>query len=881
VHALRNPHPSLGGLCVEADGTAGQRLFVGIAVTRSDGTFRLPSLATGKYHVAIFPGCGHASSPYLPVRLRKLVAVTNGKVTSGVTAFVKLGGTISGRVKDASGTALAGICVEAFSEQSFSFASAATAANGTYRLIGLAKGSYEVDFFPGCGNRRPFADLTYPSAVTVRQGKVTPHIDAIMLLDGSLSGTVTNSDGQPLGGICVVAQSSSFGFAFARTHADGTYSAKRVPPGNYDVEFVPGGQISDCGNKGNYLPVDVNATVTSQVNTTLNATLPTGGIIRGVVLDPHGKPLAGVCVFSTAEFGGQAVTKSDGSYQIRQLFSGDYFVGYEGGCGNRGSVAPLAYKSDPTFFGPTNISVTAGKVTNGISVRLRPGGTITGRVSDQAGKPVSGVCVIAQAFTGGGGGLNGFGVFEVERGGRFSVNNLAPGQYGLLFFGLSAKHRFCGPSPYATQQFFRQGSGAPLDLVSVPGGRITAGVNARLTLAGKITGVVLSMAGRPVSGICVTATNPRTGATDTEFSGSHGKYTIGELTWGRYQVEFSSCGGDFAFFGITGLNWANQWYKDHSSQAAADPVVVRPAKTTANINAALTKGGTITGQVVYQPTQRPISFTCVFAYTPDFSNFSFGLTDRRGRYLVDGLSAGRYILEFDPCSGESGLAGQIRAGRVHVVAGQAVHNINEQIKLGGSVSGVTSARLPGGSTQPAPGTCVELLPLSQRASAALTFATGGGSYLATNLAAGKYEILAGDPFCSSDSPTLTARLSGPVEVASGKTTAGANVSLRVTGAITGVVSGPGGKPIAGICVEAVPRQGGIGFPAAITGAAGGRYRLADLQPGTYKLKFTDGCGASGFATRWYKNARTEFGGRFVHVTAATVTGGINQTLPRR
>ena len=881
VHALKNPHPSLAGLCVEAVGTGGQRFFLGEAVTRKDGAFRLPSLATGKYHVAIFPGCSRASSPYLPVELRNPIAVTNGKVTSGVTAFVKLGGTISGTVKDTTGAKLAGMCVDAFSEQGFSFDSTRTAANGTYRLVGLRKGSYEVDFSPGCGNRRPFAPLTYPSPVVVRQGKVTPHIDAVMQLDGSLSGTVTNSHGQPLGGICVVAQSSSFDFAEARTHADGTYSAKRVPPGNYDVEFVPGGVISDCGNKGNYLPVDVNATVTSQVNTTLNATLPTGGTIKGVVLDPHGKPIAGVCVFSTSEFGGQAVTKSDGSYKLPQLSSGDYFVGYQGGCGNRGSVAPLAYKSDPTFFGPTTISVTAGKVTNGINVRLRPGGTITGRVTDQAGNPVSGVCVIAQAFTGGGGGLNGFGVFKVERGGRFAVNNLSPGQYGLLFFGLSAKHRFCGRSPYATQQFFRQGSGAPLDLVSVPGGKITAGVNARLTLAGKITGVVLSKSGRPVPNICVTATNPRTGATDTGFSSGHGKYTIGSLTAGRYQVEFSSCGGDFAFFGVTGLNWANQWYKGHSSQAGADPVVVRPASTTANIDAALTKGGTITGQVVYQPTQRPISFTCVFAYTPDFSTISFDVTDRRGHYLVDGLSTGSYILEFDPCSFESGLAGQIRAGRVHVVAGQAVHNINEQIKRGGSVSGVTSVHLQGGNTQPAPGTCVDILPLSQTASATQTFATGGGSYVATNLAAGKYEILAGDPSCSSNSPTLSARLSGPVQVASDKTTAGANVSLRVTGTIAGVVRGPGGNPLAGICVEAVPQQGGIGVPTAITGAVGGGYSITGLQPGTYKIKFTDGCGANGFATRWYKNARTQFGGRFIHVSAAAVTSGINQTLPQR
>ncbi len=882
VKTFKHPHPSLGGLCVEASGTGAQRLFFGFTTTHANGTFRLPSLATGKYKISITPFCGR-SSPYLPTQLAKPVAVTNGKVTSGITAFVKLGGTISGTVKDANGNKLAGICVEAFSQRSF--AEASTSSDGTYRLIGLSKGSYGVDFAPGCGNRRPFAPLVYPNPVTVRQGKVTPHIDAVLHLDGSATGTATDSRGNPLGGICVVGESSSFDFFFTRTKADGTYTAKRVPPGNYDVEFVPGGAFSDCGNKGNFLPVDDSATVSSQVTTTLNASLPTGGIIKGVVQDPHGQPLGGLCVFSTAEFGGSAVTKPDGSYQLRQLFTGDYFVGYQGGCGNHGSVAPLAYKSDPTFFAPTTISVTAGQVTSGIDARLHPGGTITGRVTDQAGKAVTGVCMVVQAFTGAGGGFNAFGAFVVEHGGRFKVTDLAPGQYAVVFFGLTAKHRFCGPSPYADQQFLRQGGGAPLDLVSVRGGKITAGVSARLSLAGKISGTVLNKAGHPVPNICVTATNPRTGANSLQITGQHGAYKIPELTAGRYQVEFSSCGGDFAFFGLTGLNYANQWYKGHSSQAAADPVAVRAGTTTTNINAALTKGASVTGQVVYKPNQRPVSFVCVFAYTPDFSTLSMGLTDRRGRYLVDGLSTGRYILEFDQCAGESALAGRIRAGRLHLVAGQAVHNVNEQMTLGGSVSGVTSARLPGGHVKPEPGTCVEVLPLSSTATGSLTFALDGGSYQATNLAAGKYEILTGDPSCSSNAPALSAKLSGPVQVTPGKTTAGANISLLVTGTITGVVRGPSGRPISGICVQAVPQQGAVGIPAigiptAITGAAGGSYRLTDLQPGTYKIKFTDGCGASGFATRWYKNARTEFGGRFVHVTAAKVTSGIDQSLPR-
>ncbi len=878
VKALGHPHPSLGGLCVEASGTGGQRLFFGFTTTHADGTFRLPSLATGKYMISITPFCGHAS-PYLPTQLAKPVAVTNGKVTSGVTAFVKLGGTITGTVKDADGNKLAGICVEAFSRASF--ATATTSAKGTYRLIGLSKGSYEVDFRPGCGNHQPFAPLTYPNRVAVRQGKVTPHIDVVMQLDGSLTGTVTDSHGNPLGGICVVAEDSTFDFVETRTAADGTYTAKRVPPGNYDVEFIPGGVFSDCGNKGNFLPLDESATVSSRVTTTLDASLPTGGVIKGVVREPHGQPVAGICVFSTAEFGGSAVTKPDGSYQLRQLFTGDYFVGYQGGCGNHGSVAPLAYKSDPTFFAPSTISVTAGQVAVGIDARLHPGGTITGRVADQAGKAVGGVCVEAVAITGAGGGFNGFGAFAVEHGGRYKMTNLAPGQYAVVFFGLTAKHRFCGPSPYADQQFFRQGGGAPLDLVSVAGGKFTTGVNARLTLAGKVTGAVLNKAGHPVPNICVIATNPRTGANSLQITGRHGKYRITELTAGRYQIEFSSCGGDFAFFGLTGLNYANQWYKGHSSHSAADPVVVRPAATTTNINAALTKGASVTGQVVYKPNQRPVSFVCVFAYTPDLSTLSMGLTDRRGHYLVDGLSTGRYILEFDPCTGESALAGQIRAGRLHLVAGQAVHDVNEQLRLGGSVSGVISARLPGGQVKPEPGTCVEILPLSPTASGFLTFAFDGGSYQATSLAAGKYEIVAGDPSCSSNAPSLSAKLSAPVQVTAGKDTAGANVTLRVTGAITGVVRGPSGKPLSGICVEAVPQQPGFGIPTAISGAAGGTYRIGDLQPGAYKIKFTDGCGASGFATRWYKNARTEFGGRFVRVGAASVTSGINQTLPKR
>src|SRR5215467_12138721 len=284
LRTLAKAHPSLGGLCVTATGTSGQRLFQGIAFSRSDGTFRLPSLATGKYQLVVDPFCGRRSSPWLPLRLRRLVAVTDGRTTAGVTAVLTLGGAITGTVKDSSGNKLAGICV--FATNDFSFHQANTLANGTYRLKGLQSGSYQMIFTAGCGSKGAYGTVTLPDPVTVRQGDITAHVDAVLPLDGSLAGTVRNAHGKPLGGICVVAQTSDgLNFLFTRTAADGTYTARRVSPGAYQVEFIPGGVFSDCGNKGNYLPASQSVTISSLTTSTADASLPTGGVISGLAKD--------------------------------------------------------------------------------------------------------------------------------------------------------------------------------------------------------------------------------------------------------------------------------------------------------------------------------------------------------------------------------------------------------------------------------------------------------------------------------------------------------------------------------------------------------------------------------------------------------------------
>ena len=102
-------------------------------------------------------------------------------------------------------------------------------------------------------------------------------------------------------------------------------------------------------------------------------------------------------------------------------------------------------------------------------------------------------------------------------------------------------------------------------------------------------------------------------------------------------------------------------------------------------------------------------------------------------------------------------------------------------------------------------------------------------------------------------------------------------SLGLDGAISGLVRGRGKLPVAGICVVAVPRSGAAAVMAVTTRAC---YRLIDLVPGGYKVRFEPGCGASGYATRWYKNARASSHPTVVQVTAGQSTAGIGSTLPR-
>jgi hypothetical protein len=133
-----------------------------------------------------------------------------------------------------------------------------TSYNGRYQVRGLLAGRYKIYFDSG-----PFCDdgsaalvpqwyrnaptRAAATVVTVQAGRNTAGIDAALLNNGGISGTVTGASSKAaLGGICIRAVPRAVGRTASFTaSAAGRYSLTGLLPGRYTVEFRSG-----CGATG-------------------------------------------------------------------------------------------------------------------------------------------------------------------------------------------------------------------------------------------------------------------------------------------------------------------------------------------------------------------------------------------------------------------------------------------------------------------------------------------------------------------------------------------------------------------------------------------------------------------------------------------------------
>ena len=881
----------LSGICVEALGIHIGRIYG--AKTAKNGTYTVRKAAPGKYEVVFAPSfiCQNHTNWLQQIYKNDTtvsafftakgthVRVRADHTTSGISGNLKLGGEISGTVKGKSGAKARGICVTADGQfphhQVFEYGTR-TAPNGSYVLHALFPGKYTLHFSIGCGSRSENYAPTAHRPVKLRLGQDLT-INQVLPTGASISGTVTlsTSSGKPLKGICAYGYStrgSSGGFA--STNRDGSYRILGLVRGTYQLQFFPG-----CGNNGNYTSALLTARTTAGHQTGgVNAVLQTGAVISGTVKNTDGNLVPGICieVISSNPAGGFGfgVDNKGGSYSVDRLPAGTYQAGYFPGCGSKGSYATTWYKNQPSENTATLINLTTGPTIRDVftaNIVLQPGATITGKITNTHGNAASDVCVDAESQSDAALGFPASEALTFTRDGSYTMSNLAPGQY-LINFGCEF-----GTEKYADQWFRGAPDAGAADLVSVPAGRTS--VNAVLQPAGSIAGVVTGQGGHPLENVCVAAVNTKgtppalSGGVPPGFvnpfgSGSEavtakdGHYLIKGLAAGRYRVSFSQCFGQGRY--------AEQWFRGKASAQAANAVTVRTGKVTPGVDGRLTLAGSISGRVL-NGSGKPQRNICIVAAAGSAGPGGEAVTGRAGTYTIAGLGSGRYTVEFSPCGNQNliTVVAHVRVTARHTTAG-----VNAAMRPGGSIAGTVTA---GSAT--VSGACVEVYSGSSAEPVAFGSTGTDGSYVATGLPAGSYTVYFNDPHCLDSAPGLapqwyngqaTQATAKSVSVTVGNTTPSIDAALQPDGEITGTVSASGSAtPLSGACVTAFPQSANGSLPVvAVTSATG--YTLADMLPGQYRVQFSAGCGATGYATQSYP--------KIITVVANQTVSGISATL---
>jgi hypothetical protein len=737
--------------------------------------------------------------------------------------------------------------------------------------------------------------------------------------DGALTGAAVSPDGQPLHGVCVLAYGPS-GRSFAVTRPDGQFLMTGLKPGIYQLRYF------GCGSTATYLPVwyggaasrahsrtvvvtasklrpltPVRMTTLAERSLVANVInpatpqtaaqsiaaslgLPTyghgiravvasakGGRIAGVVTDPAGHGLKGICVEAESTDGLAftfTATDKKGHYQTIGLPSGSYVVVFFADCGNTGNWLVQVYKDRSTFRNPTFVSVHSGKITSRIDATLQLGGEISGVVTGKSGARLSQICVsplqIRQPFS--------LLLAGITLRGTYHLRGLPRGAFKIEFGP-------CNPYPpsiYAPIWWPHAETLGAARAIQVKARQAISGINEALPVGAVVSGTITDTSSQPLKDICVYAfplsQYVPLSSFPTATTNAAGHYSIIGLSRGTYLIEAAlGCGNNGNYISASYATLLKLTYGERLS----------------GINVQLPTGTTLSGVVTSASSGEPKGGICVQVIPGQTSFFFSGPVTTRadGSYSVDQIPPGTYYVQFfGGCGNKGSFAPQgydntsVFEPQPITVAkpAETITGIDAALQPGATLSGTVTG--PGG--RKLTGMCV--FAGSTGGGVGFEANSFGGRYWMTNLLPGNYRVIA-FPGCPSNA-NYVAEAFGPqanppfVSLPEGVTTH-ISVVLAAGGNISGSLLSKSGQPILDGCL------GLAGLNRATQDSLGGnlfqnnqQYLINQLLPGPYQVIFNGNCNGDIYENQWYKNKPSPAGAARVIVRAGRTTAHINSAM---
>jgi hypothetical protein len=577
--------------------------------------------------------------------------------------------------------------------------------------------------------------------------------------------------------------------------------------------------------------------------------------ISGTVTEqgaPGPAPLEHVCVEAwtvgsrvVREQVDTATTDSTGHYALAVPEGGSYKLDFHD-CGtDDGDYVEEWANNKASYNVADTINVGASGAT--VDAALAHGGSISGTVTNAAapGLPLEHICATALEESSG----QELGSDETDAAGHYEIPGLWPRRYKVRFGE-------CGTGNAMTEFYNDRTGQSSGDAVTVIANADTGGIDAQLQQGGSITGHVTKASdGTNMSGVCVnaTSTSPGIPGTSTATTSASGTYTLRGLRTGSYKIRFG-CANPYL----------TQWFDNKPTEAAADPVSVTIGANTPNVDAAMVRGGTITGHVD-KAAGGNVTLGCATAFPVGGGGGHGAFTDGSGNYTITGLPSGSYKVRFDRCSAAgsllpqwyNGKATEAAADPVDVLAENTTPNVNATLATGGTISGSVTRS---GSATTVPFAAVTAIPTGGGDPFEVT-ADGSGNYSVRDLPAGDYKLhFDGTNQGYNDiwfDQKASEAAADPVTVGAGASVTGRNAQLTqlpsTTAFITGHVrdSASHASLEDGVCVTAFDAAGNVVDQAF--SHLDGRFTIGVPAGGGYRLRFVD-CGTGrDYPDAWWQN----------------------------
>jgi protocatechuate 3,4-dioxygenase beta subunit len=349
------------------------------AVSDAQGEFSFSAVPAGAHRVAI----DHAQ--YIAAADTARIEVKAGEEATGITLHVVLGGLLTGRVYDkesekgVSGAKIYLATMDGGKAESRIHKEATSDADGNYTFDGLATGAYTLRREEINGYPNSWEDPTMRKNVTLRAGEELRDVDFALSQGLTIRGRVIDEGGEAIANVSLHANTRRGGNAQTRSQDDGRFVlAGLMPEVDYHIQPYKSGMAGATTG-----PVRVSA---DSVPDDVEIVMYAESTVSGIVVDPAGKPLGSIHLYSrahgTTQFGGgSGETGADGKFKIERMPPGDHDIVLSGRNG---------YMTNQKAAETVHIA-QSGEHIEGLRLVYEGGGglKIQGQIVDGEGKGIS------------------------------------------------------------------------------------------------------------------------------------------------------------------------------------------------------------------------------------------------------------------------------------------------------------------------------------------------------------------------------------------------------------------------------------------------------------------------------------------------------------